>query len=150
MLWRPLQPDAEPRTQILLPPLKWSPTPDDARAMLTALANMLRSGLATARPLPDVISQTIATPAAEEPGAELPDEATGRFDDDVVDAIRAHAARQWELTSALSTDARTGLTGMQYTAPLREDMLRALSQTEPVATRKDIARQRLAVVGATN
>ena len=149
MLWRPLQSDAEPRTQILLPPLKWSPTPDDARAMLTALANTLRSGLATPRPLPQVIAQAIATPATEEPGADLPDESTGRFDDDVVDGIRAHATRQWELTSALTTDPRTGLTGLQYTAPLREDMLRALSQTEPAATRNDIARQRLSVVGAT-
>jgi hypothetical protein len=38
---------------------------------------------------------------------------------------------------------------MQYTAPLREDMLRALSLTEPAASRNDIARQRLAVVKAT-
>ena len=149
MLWRPLQPDAEPRTQILLPPLKWSPTPDDARSMLTALANTLRGGLATPRPLPDLISQSITTPAAEEPGPEPPDESTGRFDDDVVDVIRAQAHRQWELTSALTTDPRTGLTGLQYTAPLREDMLRALSQTEPITTRNDLARQRLAVVGAT-
>lgn len=149
MLWRALQPATEPRGEILLPPLKWSPTPDDARAMLTALANTLRSGLATARPLPDVISRSVATPSDDEPGVSLPEESAGRFDDDVVDAIRAHAARQWELTAALTTDPRTGLTGLQYTAPLREDMLRALSQTEPLASRNDIARQRLAVVGAT-
>ena len=149
MLWRSLQPGAEPRTQILLPPLKWSPTPDDARAILTALANTLRSGLARARPLTDVIAQSVAAPAPADPDAGLPDEAAGRFDDDVVDSIRAHAARQWELTAALTTDPRTGLTGVQYTAPLREDMLRALSQTEPPASRNDVARQRLAVVGAT-
>jgi hypothetical protein len=149
MLWRSLQPSAEPRTQILLPPLKWSPTPDDARALLTALANSLRSGLTTVRPLTDVISQTVATPATDQPEVGLSDEAAGRFDDDVVDSIRAHAARQWELTAALTTDQRTGLTGLQYTAPLREDMLRAVSQTEPAASRNDVARQRLAVVGAT-
>jgi len=149
MLWRTLQPDTEPRTQILLPPLKWSPTPDDARSMLTALANALRSGLATPRSLPDLIARATTTPDAEEPGPHPPEEATGRFDDDVVDVIRSHATRQWELTSALTTDPRTGLTGLQYTAPLREDMLRALSQTEPSETRNDLARQRLAVVGAT-
>ena len=33
MLWRALAPGAEPRTQILLPPLKWSPQPDDAQAL---------------------------------------------------------------------------------------------------------------------
>jgi hypothetical protein len=53
------------------------------------------------------------------------------------------------LNAALTTDTRTGLTGLQYTAPLREDMLRALSQTEPPERRNDIARQRLAVVGKT-
>jgi hypothetical protein len=148
MLWRSLQPAAEPRTQILLPPLKWSPTPDDARAMLTALANALRSGLVTGRPLTDVISQSLAT-APGETEASLPDDSPARFDDDVIDSIRAHTVRQWELTAALTTDPRTGLTGLQYTAPLREDMLRALSQTEPAASRNDVARQRLAVVGAT-
>jgi hypothetical protein len=47
----------------------------------------------------------------------------------------------------LSTDERTGLTGVQYTAPLREDMLRALSQSEAPDTRNGLAQQRLAVVG---
>ena len=41
------------------------------------------------------------------------------------------------------TDDRTGLTGVQYTAPLREDMLRALSQSEPPDTRNGLAQQRL-------
>lgn len=53
------------------------------------------------------------------------------------------------LTSALMTDDRTGLTGVQYTAPLREDMLRALSQSEPPDSRNGLAQQRLAVVGKT-
>jgi hypothetical protein len=57
--------------------------------------------------------------------------------------------RLWGLNAALTTDTRTGLTGLQYTAPLREDMLRALSQTEPTADREAVARQRLAVVGKT-
>jgi hypothetical protein len=152
MLWRSLQLDAEPRTQILLPPLKWSPQADDARALLSALANTMRSGLATPRPLAAVITESNAAPPAEgseASGLELPTDVPGRFDDDVIDTIRAAAGRQWGLTAALTTDARTGLTGLQYTAPLREDMLRALSQTEPPATRNDIARQRVAVVAAT-
>ena len=149
MLWQALEPATEPRTQILLPTLKWSPAPDDARAMLSALATTLRSGLATPRPLSEVISQAVAVPAVDQPEVILPDEQAGRFDDDVVDTIRRQTARQWELTAALTTDPRTGLTGLQYTAPLREDMLRVLSQTEPAASRNDVARQRLAVVGAT-
>jgi hypothetical protein len=55
----------------------------------------------------------------------------------------------WKLTSALTTDERTGLTGVQYTAPLREDMLRALSQSVPPDTRNGLAQQRLTVVGNT-
>jgi len=149
MLWRPLQITTEPRTQILLPPLKWSPQADDARVMLTALANTMRAGLATPRPLGAVIAESATTPAPQQPAEDLPTDVPGRFDDDVIDTIRAAAGRQWGLTAALTTDGRTGLTGLQYTAPLREDMLRALSQVEPTATRNDVARQRLAVVAAT-
>ena len=48
------------------------------------------------------------------------------------------------MTAALTTDERTGLTGTQYTAPLREDMLRALSQSVPPDARNGLAQQRLA------
>ena len=57
--------------------------------------------------------------------------------------------RLWGLTSALTTDERTGLTGAQYTAPLREDMLRALSQSVPPDARNGLAQQRLTTVGRT-
>ena len=149
IVWRSLQPSAEPRTEILLPPLKWSPSPDDARAILTALANAMRGGLAKPRPLATVISESAATPKSEDSDFQLPSDAPSGFDDGVIDSIRGATARQWELTAALTADARTGLTGLQYTAPLREDMLRALSQTEPAAIRNDLARQRLAVVAST-
>lgn len=146
MLWRTLQPEVEPRPQILLPPLKWSPQPDDARAILTALANAVRAGLAVPRPLEAVIRESAAAEPVE---PDLPTEVRGGFDEDVVAGIGAQVSRLWGLNAALTTDARTGLTGLQYTAPLREDMLRALSQIEPPDSRNDIARQRLAVVGAT-
>lgn len=149
MLWRALQPSAEPRTQILLPPLKWSPQPDDAQAMLTALATTIRSGLAVPRPLPAVVSDALALAPADNPAPASSDDTRGRFDDDVVSTIAGQIGRLWGLTAALTTDPRTGLTGPQYTAPLREDMLRALSQTESPQTRNDLARQRLAVVGRT-
>lgn len=149
LLWRTLRPDVEPRTQILVPPPKWSPQPDDARALLTALANAVRAGLATVRPLAALIAESAAVRPAGQSGPDLPTDVPGRFDDDVIDTIRAVAGRLAGLTAALTTDARTGLTGPQYTAPLREDMLRALSQTEPTDSRNDVARQRLTVVGAT-
>ena len=146
MLWRTLQPGVEPREQILLPPLKWSPQPDDARALLTALANAVRAGLASPRPLDAVISDAAGAQPSE---PDLPTEVRGSFDEDVVASIGAQVSRLWDLNAALTTDPRTGLTGLQYTAPLREDMLRALSQIEPPEGRNDIARQRLAVVGTT-
>ena len=148
VLWRCLQPGAEPRQQILLPPLKWSPQPDDARAVLTALANAIRSGLASPRPLAEVLTEAAAAgPAA--PAPELPTEVRGGFGDGVIAAVTGPLGRLWGLGAALTTDPRTGLTGAQYTAPLREDMLRALSQTEAPDVRNDIAGQRLAVVGRT-
>ena len=145
VLWRTLQPGVEPRSQILLPPLKWSPQPDDARAILTAVANAVRSGLAAARPLAAVLTDA----GAAEPGGTEPPDASAGFADDVTTTIATQVNRLWGLNAALTTDTRTGLTGLQYTAPLREDMLRALSQTEPSADREAVARQRLAVVGKT-
>ena len=150
VLWRMLQPALAPRTQILLPPMKWNPQPDDARALLSALANAMRSGLAAPRPLGTLITEATGEAGSGSPDANrLPDAGRGRFDDDVVATIATQVVRLWGLTAALTTDQRTGLTGLQYTAPLREDMLRALSQTEPPDIRNDLARQRLAVVGAT-
>ena len=147
VLWRMLQPGVEPRPQILLPPLKWSPQPDDARAILSVLANAVRSGLAVARPLGTLITDSAAAAPEEQP--QLPTDVRGRFDDDVVETIGAELNRLGQLTPALTTDPRTGVTGGQYTAPLREDMLRALSQTEPPQGRNELARQRLGIVGRT-
>lgn len=148
VLWQSVSPDVQPRTQLLVPPAKWSPQADDARLILTTLANSLRSGLAAARPLAAVIAETAALPPAPEP-ASLPTGERGEFDEDVLRTIGADMGRLEDLDAALTTDPRTGLTGPQYTAPLREDMLRALSQTEPADTRNDLARARLAVVGKT-
>jgi hypothetical protein len=148
MFWHALERDAAPRTQILVPPASWSLQTDDAQTILTALATTIRSGLAVPRPLPAVIAEATGhSGQPEPPGAYAL--ARGRFGDDVIGAIAEQVGRLWGLTSALTTDERTGLTGIQYTAPLREDMLRALSQSEPPDTRNGLAQQRLAVVGKT-
>jgi hypothetical protein len=149
MLWHALERDAVPRTQILLPPASWSLKADDAQVILTTLATAIRSGLAVARPLPAVISEAAAggTEPPQPTSADAP--ARGRFANDVTADVAAQVGRLWGLTAALTTDERTGLTGIQYTAPLREDMLRALSQSEPPDTRNGLAEQRLGVVGNT-
>lgn len=151
LLWRGLHPDTEPRTQLLMPPLAWNLKPDDAQAILTAVASTIHAGLAIPRPLTGVIAESNAVPPRDV--APLPDgvmgNPRGRFDDGVVDGIASVTGRLWGLSTALSSDARTGLTGAQYTAPLREDMLRALSQSVPPDARNGLAQQRLTTVGRT-
>jgi hypothetical protein len=149
MLWRTLQPSVAPRTEILLPPTNWKLRSDDAGAILTTLATAIRSGLATPRPLPALIADTSATPPVtgtpQFPGVDASQR--GRFDTNVVAAIANEVGRLWGLTAALTTDARTGLTGVSYTAPLREDMLRAVSQADRPDTRNGLAGRRLEIVG---
>ena len=101
------------------------------------------------RPLKALIAQATGAAPVDEDQPDLPTDFRGRFDDDVVTTIGTEVRRLAGLTEALTTDIRTGLTGPQYTAPLREDMLRALSQIEPPDSRNEIARQRLPVVGRT-
>jgi hypothetical protein len=151
MLWRGLRPNAEPRTQILVPPLVWDLTPDDARAILSTLATSIHSGLTVPRPLTAVIAETAALPPSD--GQPLPGDALGnaraRFDDSVIEEDATVSDRLRGLTSALTVDPRTGLTGTQYTAPLREDLLRALSQSMPPDARNGMAGQRVRTVGTT-
>jgi hypothetical protein len=151
LLWRGLRPDTEPRSQILMPPLVWSLQAGDAQAILTAVATAIHAGLAVPRPLTAVIAESGAVPPQElQP---LPDTALGnpraRFEDGVTSGVASVTSRLWGLTAALTTDMRTGLTGTQYTAPLREDMLRALSQSVPPDARNGLAQARLTTVGNT-
>ena len=148
MLWRALQPKVVPRAQILLPPTNWKLRSDDAGAILTALATAIRSGLAVPRPLPALIADASAVPpttATPQPDVDAGER--GRFNDAVVAKIAGEVGRLSGLTAALTTDARSGLTGVSYTAPLREDMLRAISQADGPDTRNGLAQQRLGVVG---
>jgi hypothetical protein len=151
LLWRGMQPNTQPRTQIVVPPLTWSLQPDDARSILTAVATSIRAGLAQPRPLTTVITEgnAVAPPNLE----PLPDDQLGnprgRFDDGVISGVSSVTGRLWGLAAALTTDARTGLTGDRYTAPLREDLLRALSQSVPADARNGLAQQRLTTVGRT-
>ncbi len=146
MLWRSLEPAAAARVQILMPPAAWNLSGNDAQAILSTLATSIRSGLAVPRPLPTVIADAQGVAATPVP-ISADAAAAGRFDDQVTTEIAGEVGRVWGLTAALTTDARTGLTGAAYTAPLREDMLRAVSQTEPPDTRNGLAHQRLDILG---
>ncbi|AQA06330.1 hypothetical protein BVC93_12150 [Mycobacterium sp. MS1601] len=150
MVWRGLHPSTEPRAQVLVPPLTWNPDADDAQAVLTTLATSIRSGLAVPEPLADVIAGAEAVHGPLQPvSAAADNNQQGRIDDAVVAQLSGELGRLWGLTAALTTNTQTGLTGVAYTAPLREDMLRALSQSEPAQSRNELARQRLGVVGGT-
>ena len=147
MLWRVLQPKVSPRAQVLLPPTNWNLRPEDAGTILTSLATAIRSGLAVPRSLPALISEASAVPPVN--GTPQPDadvSGRGRFSDVVVARISGEMGRLGGLTAALTTDQRSGLTGVSYTAPLREDMLRAVSQADPPDARNGLAQQRLAVL----
>ncbi len=150
LMWRALQPGIAPRTEILAPPMVWSPKPEDAQAILTAVATTINAGMARPRPLTELITDGNAVPqnASPPPESDLGDP-RGRFDDSVVSGISTVTGRLWGLTTALTTDERTGLTGYGYTAPLREDSLRALSQSVPPDARNGLAQQRLTTVGRT-
>jgi hypothetical protein len=148
MLWLGLNPDNAPRNQILMPPLYWDLQPTDAQTILTALATTIHAGLAIPRPLSALVadSEAAAVPSARPPAEE---DHRGRIGDQVTTDISHGVGRLWGLTAAMTTDLRTGLTGLQYTAPLREDMLRALSQAVPPDSRDGQAQQRMAAVDAT-
>ncbi|MCV7258776.1 hypothetical protein [Mycobacterium shimoidei] len=151
MLWRSLQPEVEQRAEILLPPATWTLQSDDAEAVLSTLATAVRSGLATPRPLPALIADASSVPPAtgdpDDVAAEPPKR--GRFDNVIVAQMSGELGRLWKLASAVTTDTRTGLTGVSYTAPLREDMLRAVSQSERPDTRNGLAHRRLEIVDTT-
>ncbi|OMC02504.1 hypothetical protein A5733_02375 [Mycobacterium sp. NS-7484] len=148
LLWRGLTPSEQPRTQILMPPLVWSLDADDAQAILTTVATTIHAGLAVPRPLPMLIAESNAVPPQplQPPPPETLGNPRGRIDENIDTGIAAVVGRLWGLTAALATDERTGLTGMQYTAPLREDTLRALSQSVPPEARNGLAEQRLGAV----
>ena len=145
VLWRTLAPEAEPRSQILMPPMEWGLGAQDAASILSAVATSIRAGLAAPRPLTAVIAESEAVPRQDiaPPPADVAANPRARFDDAVTSGIAATSGKLWGLTAALTTDERTGLTGGGYTAPLREDMLRALSQSVPPDVRNGLAQQRL-------
>ncbi len=151
VLWRALQPQTEPRTELLVPPLAWNLPPEEAQSILSTLASAIRSGLAVPRPLTAVLAESNAVPASDV--QPLPPDTLGNprafIDAGVSAGIANGTGRLWGLTAALTVDPRTGLTGTQYTAPLREDMLRALSQSVPPDARNGMAAQRVGVVDDT-
>ncbi|MDT5094619.1 MAG: hypothetical protein QOH60_3982 [Mycobacterium sp.] len=149
LMWLALNPDAAPRSQVVMPPLYWDLTSADAHTVLGTLAATIRSGVAVPRSLPATVGEAQESASANSPGAEDDAGGRGRIGDQITANMSRQVGRLWGLTAALSTDPRTGLTGPQYTAPLREDMLRALSQAVGPNNRDEFAQQQMTAVDAT-
>ncbi|GAA4485013.1 hypothetical protein GCM10023094_39310 [Rhodococcus olei] len=142
--------DANPRSLLLAPPQQWSADGDEARAVLSTVATMLRSGLATVRTLPDLVER----PAAPPPLAlDYPDQAVkDGAPPSVTAGVAVQAPEVDALTQTLVYDPQSALTPDGFTAPLSEDLLRAMSTSgrhdADRAPATAAAEQRVGQVGA--
>ncbi|MDV6260620.1 glycoprotein [Rhodococcoides yunnanense] len=113
--------DRPGRSVTVAPPQYWTAGGDEPSAILSTVSSLLRSGLATPRPL----SQLMAEPTSGTPVSSV--DAATELDTGTVDLVRSQSARIGTLMQSLVEDPQSALTPRLFTAPLREDMLRALS-----------------------
>ncbi|WP_373453688.1 glycoprotein [Rhodococcus sp. 06-235-1A] len=134
--------DRPGRTVTVAPPQYWTAGGDEPSAILSTVSSLLRSGLATPRPL----SELLAEPTSGTPVTSV--DAATELDTGTIDLVRAQSARVETLMQSLVDDPQSALTPRLYTAPLREDMLRALSTAGRASSADDetgaMARTRLA------
>ncbi|ORI19660.1 DUF6049 family protein [Rhodococcus sp. 1168] len=115
-------PNGTPRNLTIAPPQNWSADGDEPGAILSSISSMLRSGLASPRPFTELLA---------EPPTGMPVEArtvqqAGR-DTNTEDRVRIQSGRIESLAGSLIDDPQLPLTPRLYTAPLKEDLLRALT-----------------------
>ena len=113
--------DRPGRTVTVAPPQYWTAGGDEPSAILSTVSSLLRSGLATPRPL----SQLLAEPTSGTPVSSV--DAATELDTGTIGLVRSQSARIETLMQSLVEDPQSALTPRLFTAPLREDMLRALS-----------------------
>ncbi|TQC50309.1 glycoprotein [Rhodococcus sp. WS4] len=139
--WSALEPEAArasgtPRSLMVVPPQLWTAGADDAKTLLSTVSSLMRSGLATPRPLPALLGRQPGSPEAA--ALEYPDQAA---EDGVPAHLRDAAATQMPrieaLNAALVDDPQAPLTPERFTAPLREDLVRSMS----LAHRRDDERR---------
>ncbi|MBS9374573.1 DUF6049 family protein [Rhodococcus sp. B50] len=122
-------PPATGRSVLFAPPQNWSASPDDAAAVLSMLSTLVRSGLTTPRPLAALVDAAAST--ANDPTASLlvyPEQAiTDGASAAVVSEADEQIRRLDAIQTALVEDPQAQLTPQQFTAPLREDLLRAMT-----------------------
>ncbi|WP_277831016.1 DUF6049 family protein [Speluncibacter jeojiensis] len=112
------------RAVVLAPPQVWTVDADEASAVLTTLSTLIRSELATPRPLAAVLAEA-AAPGGPRLSLDEPDH------EGVPDAITDRASNQLpridSLTAMVVDDPQATISPQGYTAPLNEDVLRAIT-----------------------
>lgn len=120
-----------PETLLLAPPQVWSASADDAAATVSLLSTLVRSGLATTRPFPEVVAAAAATGTDDDAWLlTYPEQA---LEDGVPASLAMQAAEQAQrldtVQDAFVEDPQAQLTPQQFTAPLRDGLIRAMSLT---------------------
>ncbi|WP_072805190.1 glycoprotein [Rhodococcoides yunnanense] len=111
-----------PRALTIAPPQYWTAGGDEPTTILSSISSMLRSGLATPRPFTDLVTEAPTGLPIEARTVPQPDR-----DVYLEDRVRAQSSRIESLRGSLVEDPQSALTPRVYTAPLREDLLRALT-----------------------
>ncbi len=143
------------RSAFTVPPAYWSPTADDARALLDTAGLLIAAG--TARPVPLAQVAATADRADDEaalitPGDVAPQVAQG-YPISAEDAarIREQLTLSDQLQGSLVGSRDTVTTPQAYLTPLAEDALRAIAVPESAAapTARSLRADRIGAVGGT-
>ncbi|WP_296104787.1 hypothetical protein [uncultured Corynebacterium sp.] len=120
VMWQTIQ----SRTPVLAtPPAQWTASSDDATAFLDAVAAIIGGGDATPTALSAITSQTPHSTGS----VNRPYDDPGAVNSDDIHRVAAQASSITRLTTMMSNDDRIELTRFNFTAPLRTDLLRALT-----------------------
>lgn len=114
------------RPVVLAPPQVWTVDADEASAVLTTLSTLIRSELATPRPLSAVLAEA-ATPTGPRLTLDGPDHKG--VPDEITDRASNQLPRIDSLTAMVVDDPQATITPQSYTAPLNEDVLRAITDS---------------------
>ncbi len=126
LTWHSLAPAEDgPRSVTIAPPQYWTAGGDEPAAVLSTVSSLLRSGLASPRGLPNLIAEPPIGLPVETLGISQPDR-----DIALEDRIRAQSARIESVRGSLLEDPQSALTPRFYTAPLREDLVRAIGSAD--------------------
>ncbi|AYF74649.1 hypothetical protein D7D52_13120 [Nocardia yunnanensis] len=127
--WTALNPlPGRPRSALLVPPQQWGANRDEASAVLGQLDLMLRSNLATARPLTELVAQQPdPQPYGLDYLAAASDEAVPAH---FAEPVHQQAQRITELMSALVDVPQQELSPRDFLTPLRDDLIRVLTLSD--------------------